>query len=104
MRLVSFEFPREPEDIRPPGADFYLWRYTAICDDGTTVKSVIRVSKSAAYQAQRHRDACRPGVAEGVDSRGSTVIRDKVLKRDDPWLNWVVHMDGVVRDDYSLEE
>jgi hypothetical protein len=100
MRPVNFEFPREPEDIRPPGADFYLCRYTVLCDDGTTVKSVICVSKSAAYQAQRHRDACRPG----VDSRGSTVIRDKVLKRDDPWLNWVVHMDGVVRDDYSLEE
>ena len=24
-------------------------------------------------------------------------------RRDDPWLHWVVHMDGIIQDDYTLE-
>jgi len=64
---------------------------------------VIRVSKSAAHQAEHHPEVCRPEVADAVYSRGQTVIWDKVLHRDDPWLHRVVHIDGIIQDDTALE-
>jgi len=103
MRPVSFAFPSDPEDITPPGGDLDVWRYTLICEDGGDTHAVIRVSKRASHQAERGPDVCGPEVADAVCSRGQTVIWDKVLNRDDPWLHWVVHIDGIIQDDYALE-
>jgi hypothetical protein len=103
MRPVSFAFPSDPEDITPSGGDFYVWRYTLICEEWSEIHAVIRVSKRAAYQAERGPDVCGPEVADAVYSRGQTVIWDNILKRDDPWLHWVVHRDGIIEDDYALE-
>ena len=64
---------------------------------------MIRVSKPAAHQAEHYPDVCRPEVADAVYSKGQTVIWDKVLRRDDPWLHWVVHINGIIKDDYVLE-
>ena len=103
MRPIKFAFPSDPENVTPPGGDFFLWRYTLLCDDESWIESVIRASKSAAHQAEHHPEVCRPTIADAVYSRGQTVIRDKILNRDDPWLHWVVHIDGIIQDDYALE-
>ncbi len=103
MRPVSFAYASDPENVTPSGGDFYLWRYTLLCDDGSRIQSVIRVSKRAADEAKHHGDVCRPEVADAANSKGQTVIRDRVLNRDDPWLHWVVHRDGIIEDDYALE-
>ena len=90
MRPVSRGDPPEPKNIRSPDDPFDLWQYTLRCADGTQVKSAIRIFAFTVEQMARNRDACGPGVADGVDSKGWTVIRDNVLQKEDPRLNWAI--------------
>jgi hypothetical protein len=98
MRPISFTFLPEPEKITPPEEGFYLWRYTLICDDGTKVLSEIRIYKTAVDLAQNDPDHCEPDVAKAVETNGRSVIQDNVLKRDDPPLRWVVHVNVILAD------
>jgi len=98
MRPVNFATAAKPEDAAPPDSAFYRWRYTLICDDGTTVPSAIRIYRSAVELAQNDRDHCEPEVAAAVDSKGRTVIKDMILGQENPCLNWVVHLNVILED------
>jgi hypothetical protein len=98
MRPISFKFPIDPEKLTPPEEDFYLWRYTLVCSDETKVVSEIRIYKTAVDLAQNDPDHCEPDVAKAVATNGRSVIQDNVLKRDDPPLRWVVHVNVILED------
>jgi len=99
MRPVSFAYPIEPERIVQFRAAFFLWRYTLVCDDATEVAAEIRIYRTAIVLAQTDPGRCRLDVAEAVDTNGRSVIEHNVLMKHDPPLDWVVDVDGILRDE-----
>jgi hypothetical protein len=98
MRPAHVAFPAKLEDIAPPGEKYHCYRWRLALADGTETFSTIRIYNSAVELAQTEPADCDPEVATAVATNGRSVIEQSVLKRDDPPLNWVVHVNVILPD------
>jgi len=96
MRPTSFTFPDRPENMARADDDFELWRWLLVSDDGVPIYAVIRVSESARRAAESGRTT--NDVTAAVECKGRTVIEDRILGREDSWLEYLVDPGGIVRD------
>jgi hypothetical protein len=98
-RPVRFAYPAKPEDTAPPGEKYHRFRWKLTLADGTDAFATIRIYGTAVELAQTEPDNCDPDVATAVATNGRSVIEEEVLGRDDPPLDWVVHVNVILPDD-----
>ena len=96
MRPVSLAVQSGPAHTTTPKDHFYEWQ--VVTEGGGTGPCVVRIPRTVRDRAHNEPDTCGPGVVKAVKTEGRTVVETKVLKRDDPQLNWVVHVDDILPD------
>ena len=88
MRPVSLAVQSGPAHTATPEDHFYEWQ--VITDSGGTEACVVRIPRTVRDRAHNEPDTCGPGVVKAVKTEGRSVVEEKILKHDDPPMNWVV--------------
>ncbi len=96
MRPISLAVQSGPAHTATSDAHFYEWQ--VMLADGGTEPCVVRIPRTVRDRAHNEPDTCGPGVVKAVKTEGRSVVEQKVLKQDDPPLNWVVYELDILED------
>ncbi len=95
MRPIGFMDPPQPRIVESVGERTYVWTLRDAA--GQQVECTIRLPRYVRDAVATHKSEMpNDDVVRACETRGESVIIDRVLLRGDPPMDWVVHLNEVV--------
>jgi hypothetical protein len=90
MRPTGFASD-EPTDITPShGDDFKRWQWTLTCADGTECRATVEIDGALAEKWSDSTFKFHDKMIDFASTKGRSLLERRVIRQDDPPLDWYV--------------